>query len=306
MTGKEPPMFLLSPRRFHGLLLVPALLPFLFLFSPSASNHQPPTAVDANYTVHGVLYGSFPFVDPIYLVSNGSVSHGDLRTFGRFNGYSQDSFIYEPNSGYVGADSFTYHACDSSGNYDWRKSNSENSAVLKSYVGCIKKFYPNSKINILTHSMGGVLARRYILDNPNGQHGVDKLITIATPWLGVPKAIDVLETGQFGIPDTVVKQDTLKSLAEFFKSAHEILPARLYFSMSGDPFGEKDWDINGDRRLTPSYTYNQFTSLLDNVVQFQQSKPGATNAVFNDNPGQDDWHLDNSAVKYFHVYGIRR
>src|SRR5258708_14027801 len=116
MTGKEPPMFLLSPRRFHGLLLVPALLPFLFLISPSASNHQPPTAVDANYTVHGVLYGSFPFVDPIYLVSNGSVSRGDLRTFGRFNGYSQDSFIYEPNYGYVGGDSFTYHACDSSGN----------------------------------------------------------------------------------------------------------------------------------------------------------------------------------------------
>src|SRR5260370_39487666 len=109
-------MLSFSLRSFHSLLIVPALLPFLFLISHSASNNHQLSAVDASFTVHGILYGSFPFSDPIYLVSNGSVSHGDLRTFGRFNGYSQDSFIYEPNSGYVGADSFTYHACDSSGN----------------------------------------------------------------------------------------------------------------------------------------------------------------------------------------------
>jgi RHS repeat-associated protein len=109
-------MFSLSPRKFHSLLLAPALLPFLFLISPSARNSYPPVQGSSSYTVHGTLYGSFPFSDPIYLVSNGSVSHGTLRTFGRFNGYSQDSFIYDPNYGYVGGDSFTYHACDSSNN----------------------------------------------------------------------------------------------------------------------------------------------------------------------------------------------
>jgi RHS repeat-associated protein len=109
-------MFSLAPRKFYSLLIAPALLPFLMLVNSGASGNQPPTAVDANYTVHGILYGSFPFSDPIYLVSTGEVSHGTLRTFGRFNGYSQDSFIYEPNYGYVGADSFTYHACDSSNN----------------------------------------------------------------------------------------------------------------------------------------------------------------------------------------------
>src|SRR6266480_1889791 len=109
-------MFSPSPRKFHSLLIAPALLPFLFLISPSARNNYPPAHGSSSYTVHGTLYGSFPFSDPIYLVSNGSVSHGDLRTFGRFNGYSQDSFIYDPNYGYVGADSFTYHACDSSNN----------------------------------------------------------------------------------------------------------------------------------------------------------------------------------------------
>jgi len=109
-------MFSLSLRRFHSLLIGPALLPFLFSTSPNAARNDAPSATDSSYTVHSILFGSFPFSDQFRLVSNGSVSHGTLRTFGIFNGYSQDSFIYEPNYGYVGADSFTYHACDSSNN----------------------------------------------------------------------------------------------------------------------------------------------------------------------------------------------
>jgi len=96
-------------------LIPPTLLPFLLLNSSSALDINPLTATDSSYTVHGILFGTFPF-DSVRLVSNGSVSHGTLRTFGSFNGYSQDSFNYEPNYAYVGADSFTYHACDSSNN----------------------------------------------------------------------------------------------------------------------------------------------------------------------------------------------
>ena len=76
--------------------------------------------------------------------------------------------------------------------YDWRKSNIENAAALADYVGCIEKFYPETKVDILTHSMGGLLARRYILEN-SGK--VNRLMTIATPWLGAPKSIYSLETG---------------------------------------------------------------------------------------------------------------
>src|SRR5437868_205530 len=99
-------MFSFSLRRFHSLLITPALLPFLFLFGSSAPDNDPPLAADASYTVHGILFGSFPFSGAFRLVSNGPVSHGTLRTFGQFNGYSQDSFNYEPNNAYVGADSF--------------------------------------------------------------------------------------------------------------------------------------------------------------------------------------------------------
>jgi len=188
--------------------------------------------------------------------------------------------------------------------YDWRQSNADTSAALRSYMDCVKRFYPDGKVNILTHSMGGLLARRYILDNPNGAHNVDKLITIAAPWLGAPKAINVLETGEFGIPEMIVKDDTLKALIKFFKSAHEILPSRSYFSLGGDAFGEKNWDINGDRRFNQTYGYDQFVALVDNI-RFKESKPGAANRAFH-TIAQDDWRNDNSGVKYFHFYGNQR
>src|ERR1051326_8820491 len=108
-------MRLTSPQKFHSLLSAPLLLPLLF-FGGSNSPNDPPSLVDTNYSTHGTLFGSFPFNHPIRIVSTGQVSHGELRVFGPANGFSQDSFIYLPGEGYVGADSFTYHACDSSGN----------------------------------------------------------------------------------------------------------------------------------------------------------------------------------------------
>jgi hypothetical protein len=190
--------------------------------------------------------------------------------------------------------------------YDWRKSNSDKDTLklLKEYVGCVQKFYPNSKVNILTHSMGGLLARRYILDNP-GSHNVNKLITIAAPWLGAPKAINVLETGQFDIPEIVVKESVLQELAEYFPSVHELLPSPSYFSLGGRPFGEKNWDINASRKLEETYNrYDQLAAALNK--QHPLSMPAKVGRAFHDFPGQDDWGQDQTGVKYFHLYGVQR
>jgi RHS repeat-associated protein len=109
-------MFSLSPRKFHSLLIAPALLPLLFLVGQSAPDNHPPTAVDDNYTVHAIIYGSGmldndidPDNDQLHLSSCGAVSNGTLSC-----NYSYNTFIYYPNDGYVGGDSFTYQACDPS------------------------------------------------------------------------------------------------------------------------------------------------------------------------------------------------
>src|SRR5438552_4230091 len=110
-------MSLINAQTLNHLVIPPAFLSLLLFASTIAINDASKvTADDTAYSVHGTLNGSFPFNQPIRLVSTGSVAHGTLRTFGQFNGFSQDSFNYEANYAYVGADSFTYHACDSDGN----------------------------------------------------------------------------------------------------------------------------------------------------------------------------------------------
>ena len=91
--------------------------------------------------------------------------------------------------------------------YDWRKSNIENADKLKDYVKCVQKFYPGTEIDIVAHSMGGLLARRYIISNSD-DHNVRKLITIGSPFLGAPRALETIETGRLrlNLPDFLDKR----------------------------------------------------------------------------------------------------
>jgi len=193
--------------------------------------------------------------------------------------------------------------------YDWRQSNVVNASALKDYVRCVQRFYPDRQINLLTHSMGGLIARRYILDNPRS-HNVKRLVTIAAPWLGAPKALYILETGNFFnlyLIDQFLS-DLFKSLVEFFPSVHEILPSRTYYNLAGSPFGElagkRTWDVNLTGQVETSYSSNDLANLLD-TIQFKASTPAGVGNQFHDRPGQDDWHDDSSGVQYFHIYGVQ-
>src|SRR6266498_824088 len=184
--------------------------------------------------------------------------------------------------------------------YDWRKSNEDNAGLLRDYVGCVQRFHPGVKVNILAHSQGGLIARRYILENPGK---TNKLITIATPWLGAPKTIYTLETGDANFSRFLILHTTLKALVEFFPSTHELLPSRWYFDLGGSPFREKG-DFNGNGVANEIYTFNQLSTLLD--TRYKDSKPAKTGSIFHDYPGQDDWRNDQTGVEYHIIYGQQK
>jgi RHS repeat-associated protein len=110
-------MFRFSLRKFHSLLIAPALLPLLLLLNAKTLDNHPPNAVDDSYSGHGTLFVPGPGIlandtdpdgDILHIGSCGAVGHGTLRC-------SSQSFTYEPDRGYVGADSFTYQSCDGYG-----------------------------------------------------------------------------------------------------------------------------------------------------------------------------------------------
>ena len=192
--------------------------------------------------------------------------------------------------------------------YDWRLSNIENATKLKDYVRCVQRFYPETEVDIVTHSMGGLLARRYIAANLNN-HSVRKLVTIAAPFLGAPRALETIETGRLRFaPDFLDRRipnfltNRIKTLARDSKSVHELFPSNAYFTLGGTPFVEETFDINGDGIVPEVYNYSQTFNFFN--PRFS-SAPYTNNETFHGFAGQDDWRLDTSGVEYFHIFGIR-
>jgi RHS repeat-associated protein len=108
-------MFSLAPRRFHSLLIAPALLPLFMLVSPKVSTNDPPVIINDSYTIHGCAIPLTPDVtandsdpdgDQILIVgfrqrpAHGSISRGPFNTVS-----------YCPDYAYTGSDSFTYDLC---------------------------------------------------------------------------------------------------------------------------------------------------------------------------------------------------
>ncbi len=196
--------------------------------------------------------------------------------------------------------------------YDWRLDNAKNAESLREYVKVIRAVHPGAdKIDLVAHSMGGLVARRFILDNPGV---VDRCITIGTPFLGAPKAIAALETGDFddAALNFIIIKPLLKKLAEYFPAVHQLLPSQGYFDLGGRPLGEAGWDFDGDGATGERYDYENYKFVMDSVFHTKTNTwPVATNELFHAyrSPAQpvnrqDDWSQDATGVEYFHIYGV--
>jgi hypothetical protein len=151
----------------------------------------------------------------------------------------------------------------------------------------------------------------------DADHKVNKLISSGAPWLGAPKMIHVLTTGDFfdltknhtGKVGIFVEIPTLKYLAGSFTGLHELLPAQAYYDLAGmeAPLFEDGWDLNGDHKQSrQEYTYQEYIDVLDmygkdNSVPYD---PGTTADTFHRGL-QDDWRNDTSGVYYYHLYGVQ-
>ncbi|HDR8220266.1 TPA: hypothetical protein QC102_004767 [Bacillus cereus] len=109
--------------------------------------------------------------------------------------------------------------------YDWRLDNTETQKKLREFI----KKNDLEDFSIVAHSMGGLIASKYISQDDN-KRNIKKLITLGTPYLGAPKGLWVLETGEFlsDWKDEVIKNH-FKTISQKMISAYELLPHKQYF-----------------------------------------------------------------------------
>ncbi len=113
--------------------------------------------------------------------------------------------------------------------YDWRLNLDNSKDLLRAKIEDIKSQTGAQKVDIIAHSMGGLLVDDYI--NSYGKSSIDKLIFVGTPHLGAPKSARVLLEGDnVGIP--WLNQDRIKEVVSNSSAAYELLPGSSYFSNS--------------------------------------------------------------------------
>ncbi|MBM3205391.1 alpha/beta fold hydrolase, partial [Candidatus Shapirobacteria bacterium] len=69
-------------------------------------------------------------------------------------------------------------------NYNWAKPVDSTSEDLKNYIQNVVQPLPQEKIDLVGHSLGGLVARTYVQNNPDNP--VDQLLTLGSPLKGIP------------------------------------------------------------------------------------------------------------------------
>ncbi|MCL5436123.1 MAG: alpha/beta fold hydrolase, partial [Patescibacteria group bacterium] len=110
--------------------------------------------------------------------------------------------------------------------YDWRLDLDNSLDSLNNKIGQIKILTGFDSVDVVAHSMGGLLVKDYL--QTYGKDSVNKLIFVGTPHLGAPKAgKTLLEGDNFDIH--ILNNGVMKDLAENYPAVYELLPTQKYF-----------------------------------------------------------------------------
>jgi len=128
--------------------------------------------------------------------------------------------------------------------YDWRKpiveivnGSEKRATTTESLIDTVNKLAAESKtgkVTIIAHSNGGLVAKYLVkvLADQGKADLIDKMISVAVPYLGTPQAILGLLHGSdqsiaFGL---ILKEYIARGLGENMSSAYSLLPSSGYFN----------------------------------------------------------------------------
>ncbi len=134
-----------------------------------------------------------------------------------------------------GTDLFTFP-------YNWRLSNMHTALLLKAKIDEVKAICQCDKVDLVAHSMGGLVARQYI-QSSSYENDVDQLIFLGTPHRGAPNSYLMWEGGEVeaGLRDRAMEHI-------LGQEAHEQGYDDLFDYVRNEP-------ITSVRELLPVYDY---------------------------------------------------
>ena len=221
-----------------------------------------------------ILPGDDDYFDVLRMKPDGQTGEANLELAGNIYSGSYGAAInFFTSNGYtLDKDLFVFP-------YDWRKDVALTAPLLDQKIETIKGQTGSTKVDIVAHSLGGLVARNYIND-PVRAGKVRKLITLGTPNLGTPFFLKSLMYGNclskplltnLNIPFCLGLTDSeIKDVVQNMISGYESAPSQKYYEFYNGsdsdhplPFVDnRDIDSNG---ITGFLNYQQIKALLANL-----------------------------------------
>ncbi|EKD85152.1 MAG: Esterase [uncultured bacterium] len=217
-----------------------------------------------------VKLGNDDYFDILRLKADGVTSEAALVLTGELTsfGYSDiDPFFTE--MGYdKGTNFFVFP-------YDWRKDVRTTKDDLDALIENARQKSGQPQVNLVVHSMGGLVARYYISDAQKASK-VNKLIELGVPHLGATSATKTLMYGSalqknvFGIFPIGVPASEVKDVSRNNPALFQLLPSNQYYNFYTNldknlPYPLKDDQDIDNNNLTGTLNFDQTKNLLSNL-----------------------------------------
>ena len=122
--------------------------------------------------------------------------------------------------------------------YDWRLDMGAYFSNLTSLIHVALNNTGSQKVIFIADGSGGVLARAYLIENPTASPEVYSVISLGTPYWGMPQMFNALING-YSIGNPTQDQDAMKILEQNMPSLYELACqySCVYDNTSGSPIG---------------------------------------------------------------------
>jgi Lecithin:cholesterol acyltransferase len=245
------------------------------------------------------------FMDPLAFNSSlspidSSLTLGSVirdKSIGIFHSdYTQGliSQLTSTDIGYTeGKDLFTFP-------YDWRFGISEDTINrLKGEIAFIANTTGSSVVNIVAHSTGGLLVKKYVMENPTS-NGIGKAVFVGVPNLGAPKALKALIVGDgFDVP--ALNPAEMKKLAQNMPAIYDLAPSNEYYNQAGSFL-----TIYNPSNTSHEDTDLNFAEAMQNLMNNNYANPQAVASSSNlHSEDFDNYDLRNEGVNLYNIVGCK-
>lgn len=189
--------------------------------------------------------------------------------------------------------------------YDWRKDNAASAKLLSQYIDSVKAWTGSAKVNLVGHSMGGIVAKSLI--NTFDKSRIDKMVFIGTPHLGAPEMLTVMLKGKlFEWINTFIADITVRSLSRNFPSCYQLIPSESYFNLEFNNNISSDVEIYSDHLQLPDGNYTNYSEMIEYLKKYKSSLGEDLNDFLIDGAEQfneSSNFIDFGDIKVFNIVG---